>query len=393
MTIQPGRNLLNYELAEQIGEGGMGVVWRARDTKLDRDVAIKILPADFAQDRDRLARFEREAKLLASLNHANIATIHGLEHDSGLHFLAMELIEGEELATRIGRGAIPVEEALPLARQIASALEAAHERGVIHRDLKPANIKITPEGSVKVLDFGLAKALVDSAEDAEESLAHSPTLTAATRAGVILGTAGYMSPEQARGKPVNKRTDIWAFGCVLYEMLTGRQAFEGETVSDVIAKILEREPDWQELPVQTPLKIRELVLRCVRRDHRDRLHDIADARIEIDEVLAAPSDRVATSRGSSGDEAVSQRPARHVLPWTIAVLVSLLAGLLGMRLLQLTPRDLSPEWFAIVPPNSVSSVGPEPAVSPDGRTVAFRALNDEDLATLWVRPLGSASAR
>ena len=191
MVIQPGQKLLHYELAEKIGEGGMGVVWRARDTKLDRDVAIKILPDAFSQDSDRLARFEREAKLLASLNHANIATIHGLEHDSGLHFLAMELIEGEELATRIKRGAIPVEEALPLAQQVASALEAAHERGVIHRDLKPANIKITPEGSVKVLDFGLAKALVDSAEDAEENLAHSPTLTAATRAGVILGTASY----------------------------------------------------------------------------------------------------------------------------------------------------------------------------------------------------------
>jgi serine/threonine protein kinase len=237
-----GKTLGTFILEAQIGKGGMGEVYKAKDQKLGRDVAIKVLPEEFAKDAERVARFQREAKLLASLNHPNIAAIHGLEEADGTHFLVLELIEGDTLADRINGGPIPVEESLKLALQIAEALEAAHEKGVIHRDLKPANIKVTPDGKVKVLDFGLAKAF--AGEQAEVNLSHSPTLSeAATLQGVILGTAAYMSPEQARGKPVDKRADIWAFGTVLYEMLTGRRAFQGETVTETLAAILKGEPD------------------------------------------------------------------------------------------------------------------------------------------------------
>ncbi len=246
-----GRTLGHYRIVEQIGEGGMGVVYRAHDERLDRDVAIKVLPEEVAEDPDRLARFEREAKLLASLNHPNIATLHGLEEEDGQRFLVMELVEGESLASVISRGRIPVDEALPLALQIAKALEAAHERGIIHRDLKPANVMVDGEGEVKVLDFGLAKAWQDDASD--DDLTHSPTLTAQKTAdGVILGTAAYMSPEQARGKAVDKRADIWAFGCTLYEMLTGSRAFAGDTATDILAAIITSEPDWDELPARNP---------------------------------------------------------------------------------------------------------------------------------------------
>src|SRR5712671_1659320 len=238
-----------YEVTAPIGAGGMGEVYRARDTKLNRDVALKILPAAFASDPDRMARFQREAQTLAALNHPNVAHIHGLEESDGVRALVMELVEGEDLAQRIARGAIPIDEALPIAKQIAEALEAAHEQGIIHRDLKPANIKVRDDGTVKVLDFGLAKALdvVPAAGD----LSDSPTMTspAMTGMGVILGTAAYMSPEQAKGKPADKRSDIWAFGCVLYEMLTGRRAFAGDDVSDVFASVLAREPDWTRLPL------------------------------------------------------------------------------------------------------------------------------------------------
>src|SRR5262245_53999195 len=236
----------HYRLDEKIGEGGMGVVWKATDTNLDRLVAIKILPEVFSEDPERLARFEREAKLLASLNHPNIDVIHGLHHAQGVRFLAMELVQGEDLAQRLQRGAMPLEEAIAVARQIADALEAAHESGVVHRDLKPANIQITPEGKVKVLDFGLAKAFESDSASGSPSL--SPTVTSAgTRAGMILGTAAYMSPEQARGRSVDRRTDIWAFGCVLLEMLTARQIFGGETISDSMAAVLRAEPDWKVL--------------------------------------------------------------------------------------------------------------------------------------------------
>src|ERR1700752_3788395 len=259
MPITTGTRLGSYELAAQIGAGGIGEVYQAHDTKLGRDVAVKVLPEAFAHDAERLSRFQREAKMLAALNHSNIATIHGLEQSGGTSYLVMELVSGETLADRGKReGAVPVEEALTIAKQIAEALEAAHEKGIIHRDLKPANVKVTPEGKVKVLDFGLAKAF--EGDPANEDPSNSPTLShAATMQGMILGTAAYMSPEQARGKAVDKRTDIWAFGCVLYELLTGKQAFQGDTTTEILAAVLREEPDWQALPGWIPVKVRGIV--------------------------------------------------------------------------------------------------------------------------------------
>ncbi len=284
MQLTSGTRLGRYEIVRMLGAGGMGEVYLARDTKLGREVAIKVLPEAFAQDSERLARFEREARLLASLNHPNIATVHGLEESDGLSFLVMELVPGLTLAERLARGPLPVDESLTVCRQIAEALEAAHEKGVIHRDLKPGNVKVTPDGKVKVLDFGLAKAF--EAEGVAGDLTHSPTLTSPpTRAGVLLGTAAYMSPEQARGKPLDKRTDIWSFGCVMYEVLTGKKAFGGETVSDTIGAIMRGEPDWSVLPDATPPAVYRLLRRTLEKDSRERLRDIGDARIEIEEAL------------------------------------------------------------------------------------------------------------
>ena len=294
-----------YAVTAKIGEDGMGEVWQARDTKLDRDVALKVLPPAFTDDPDRLARFEREAKVLASLNHPNIAAIYGLEEADDTRALVLELVEGPTLADRIAQGPIPVDEALPIAKQIAEALEAAHEAGVIHRDLKPANIKVREDGTVKVLDFGLAKALDTTPQG---DLSESPTLTAAaTQMGMIMGTAAYMSPEQARGKSVDRRSDIWAFGVVLYEMLTGTRAFHGEAVADCLAKIIERNPDYDALPPDVPPSIRQLVFRCLEKDQRERLRDIGDARIEIKQALATPPNdahRKIYEPPSSGTEAV-----------------------------------------------------------------------------------------
>ncbi|PYS37214.1 MAG: hypothetical protein DMG14_22055, partial [Acidobacteria bacterium] len=271
-SVTVGTQLGSHEIVALLGKGGMGEVYRARDTKLKREVAIKILPDQFSRDHDRVNRFQREAEVLASLNHPNIATIYDLQEANGLRYLVLELVEGETLAERVRRGPIPVPEALEVAQYVCEALEAAHEKGIVHRDLKPANAKITPEGKVKILDFGLAKAFERSTL---ADLSNSPTMmTAGTEGGVILGTAGYMSPEQARGRPVDKRTDIWAFGCMLYEMLTGRQAFVGETVSDTIVAILDREPDWTALPEAAPLTIRRLLQRCFEKDAKHRLHDI-----------------------------------------------------------------------------------------------------------------------
>src|SRR5262245_3217965 len=272
----------------------MGEVYRARDTKLDREVAIKILPEAVAVDAERVARFRREAKVLASLNHPNIAIIHGLEQAGDIHALVMELVSGEDLSQRIARGAIPIDEALPIARQIAEALEAAHEQGIIHRDLKPANIKQRPDGTVKVLDFGLAKALDSEAGEAGRAgvagrdVTDSPTMTspAMTQAGVILGTAAYMSPEQARGKPVDKRADIWAFGVVVFEMLAGRRAFEGDDISITLAAVMMKEPEWRALPASTPLGLRRLLTRCLKKDPKARIRDIGDARLQIEELLS-----------------------------------------------------------------------------------------------------------
>ena len=287
-----GRRLGAYQVHARIGAGGMGEVYRARDTKLGRDVAIKILPPHFTSDPERLARFEREARVLASLNHPHIGAIYGLEDADGVRALVLELVDGETLADRIARGPIPLNDTLTIARQIADALEAAHEKGIVHRDLKPANIKITPDGVVKVLDFGLAK--MASSDAVTVDLTQSPTLTVGgTKEGVILGTATYMSPEQAKGRPADKRADVWAFGVVLYEMLTGRRAFEGETISEVLAKVIEREPDWTTLPASTPPRLRELLRRCLRKDPKTRLQAIGDARVQIEELISGATDETA----------------------------------------------------------------------------------------------------
>jgi eukaryotic-like serine/threonine-protein kinase len=320
-VVAPGTVIAgHYEVQEKLGHGGMGEVYRALDKNLGRQVAIKILPAEFSTDPERLARFEREAKLLATLNHPNIAAVYGFEEAKGLRFLVLELVEGETLQTRLDRGTLPMDEALETCRQVAEGLEAAHERGVVHRDLKPGNIMITPEGKVKVLDFGLARAY--TGETTGIDIANSPTITAQmTEPGVILGTAAYMSPEQARGGAVDRRSDIWAFGCVLYECLTGCRAFHGETVSDTLAHILKGEPDWNKLPTETPTLVKVLLRRCLEKDPRKRLHDIADARIEIEAPTGYPSESVTA-------------PRRFSLLWMAAVsAIVLIAGIIIGRFL------------------------------------------------------------
>src|SRR5262245_8174788 len=288
-----GTKLAHYEITSHLGSGGMGDVYQATDSKLGRSVAIKFRPEALSHDSERVARFEREARVLASLNHSNIAGIFGLEESGGRKFLVMELVGGETLAERIKRGPIPVDESLGIAKQICEALEAAHERGIIHRDLKPANVKITPDGKVKVLDFGLAKAFEN--EPASAALSNSPTLSmAATNAGVILGTAAYMSPEQAKGRTVGRRTDIFAFGCVLYEMLTGKRAFEGEDVSDTLAAVLRAEPDWAALPENVSPALRTLIQRCLAKDQAQRLADISAAKFILTERVF-----IGTSAGST----------------------------------------------------------------------------------------------
>ena len=302
MALSAGSRIGPYEIVSAIGAGGMGEVYRARDTRLQRDVALKILPEAFASDPDRLARFEREAQMLASLNHPHIAAIHGFEESVGVRALVLELVEGETLADRIAQGAIPIDEAIALARQIADALEAAHEQGIIHRDLKPSNIKVRPDGTVKVLDFGLAKlaAGVSRAGATEHDSAYAstpftvaPTITtpAMTQIGVIMGTAAYMSPEQAKGREADKRSDVWAFGAVLYEMLTAHRAFDGDDMSDTLASVLKIDPDWARLPAETPAAIRTLVQRCLAKDRRQRVSDIAAARFVLNELDSIPESR------------------------------------------------------------------------------------------------------
>jgi serine/threonine protein kinase len=310
-----GTTLGHYRIVEKIGEGGMGVVYRAHDETLDRDVAIKVLAEEVAGDQNRIARFEREAKLLASLNHSNIATLHGLDQEESVRFLVMELVEGESLSNVISRGAIPIDEALPVALQIAKALEAAHERGIVHRDLKPANVMVSSDGEVKVLDFGLAKAFEfeGSSPQSRESFAESPTLTAdLTRGGTVLGTAAYMSPEQIRGQPVDTRTDIWAFGALAWEMLTGRRPFKGETASDVLASVLRDEPEWQVLPDDAPRPVVRLLRRCLRRDLSRRLRHIGDARLELEEEFEA-----ASSLESGGVRQVNSRYKGTERSWAL----------------------------------------------------------------------------
>jgi len=315
-----------YRILDKLGAGGMGEVYRAEDLSLNRQVAIKVLPAVFAADRERLARFEREAKILASLNHPNIAAIYGVEQADAKRFLVLELIEGETLSERLLEGPLPLDETLEICCQIAEGLECAHEKGIIHRDLKPSNVKITPQGKVKILDFGLARAFHDQTSGID--LAKSPTITAdMTRPGVILGTAAYMSPEQAKGKPVDKRADIWAFGCILYECLTGKEAFAGETITETLASILKGEPDWHAVPVGISSRINDLLRRCLQKDPRERLHDIADARLELEAPVAHPFETLP-----------ARRPFSPLWLATGAVFM-LLAGVLIDRLLVRHPQS------------------------------------------------------
>src|SRR5262245_7674300 len=366
MSLSVGTKLGPYQIEAAIGAGGMGEVYRARDTKLNRDVALKVLPSAFASDTERMARFQREAHLLASLNHPNIAAIHGLEESTGVRALVMELVEGPTLDDRITKSPIPLDEALPIARQIAEALEYAHEKGIIHRDLKPANVKITPEGVVKVLDFGLAKAAEGTV--ASMSPADSPTLTlAATQGGVILGTAAYMSPEQARGKPVDKRADIWAFGVVLYEMLTGRRLFEGESLTDTLAAVLNQEPQWE----RVPSKVRPLLRSCLEKDSRRRLRDIGDAWRLLEEAPPAPAARSRLWPAAAAVLALALGVAvwalwRPAVPTAPAVRLDL---------------DLGPDVAL------GSSIGPAVILSPDGSRLVFVSQGSDGIRRLFARRL------
>ena len=392
MPLEPGQQIAHYRVVEKIGEGGMGEVYRATDTKLKREVAIKVLPEEVGRDRERLARFEREAQVLASLNHPNIASIYGLEETGEAPCLVLELVEGQTLAERLAQGALPIEEARDVALQIASALELAHEKGIVHRDLKPANVKVTPEGAVKVLDFGLAKALENESAETAHDLSLSPTLTAAaTRAGVILGTAAYMSPEQARGKSVDKRTDIWAFGCVFYECLTTRRCFTGETVSDLIAHVLQTEPDWEALPPETPDYMRRLLRRCLEKDRRHRLRDIGDARIELEDELepSMPGPGVATAAPSAMGWSGRLRLA---LFGTLLVAASVLATVGVLRLLHPSPAR-APVRFQVADAEgmTISKDGSNHAISPDGTMLVFLA-GDSARKQLWVRSLETLAA-
>jgi Tol biopolymer transport system component len=391
MTLRSGSRIGPYEIVSVLGAGGMGEVYRARDTKLNRDVAIKVLPDAFARDPERLARFTREAQTLASLNHPHIAQIYGIVDEPAGSHIVMELVEGEDLAQRLARGPLPVDEALPLARQMAEALEAAHERGVVHRDLKPANVKIAADGVLKVLDFGLAKAAgygPDAAPAAAAAdVANSPTFTspAMTQMGVILGTAAYMSPEQARGKAVDKRADIWAFGVVLYEMLTGRRLFEGDGPSEMIAAVLRQDIDLAPLPAATPSRVRRLLARCLERDPKLRLRDIGEARIEL-----ATLDRVEPG------PATPRRDLARMLWPGIAALMTIVAlgsvawfGRAARGPVPVTRLSVLPPPGATLYPDSASV-----AISPDGRMVAFVVGKPVDPETqLWVRSLDSSTAR
>ncbi len=367
--MTPGTQLGTYEILSPLGKGGMGEVWRARDQKLGREVAIKTLPEEFAQDEERLARFEREAKLLASLNHPNIAAIYGLEEHEGTRFLVLELVEGDTLAERLKRGAIPVEESLKLALQIAQALEAAHEKGVIHRDLKPANIKVTPDGKIKVLDFGLAKAFMGDGSDA--NLSHSPTLSMqATQQGVILGTAAYMSPEQARGQEVDRRADVWAFGVVLFEMFAGRGTFDGGTVSDVLAGVLAKEPQWNTLPLNLHPRVRLLLERCLEKESKDRYGDISDARVDIQKVLADPEGVIVQPVAEVGQAVPASK-----LPWVVATLgLVVVASVAVWYLKPAEPRPISRFSHVLPEGQRFTNVGrPLVAVSPDGSHIVYVA--------------------
>jgi serine/threonine protein kinase len=381
MSLAPGDRLGHYEVLGLIDQGGMGAVYKAQDTRLKRSVAIKVLPDAVSADPDRLIRFQREAEVLASLNHSNIAQVFGLEKTGATTALVMELVEGETLADRIGRGLIPLEDALPIARQIADALEAAHEQSIIHRDLKPANVKVRPDGTVKVLDFGLAKALEPNGPSAD--ISDSPTMTspAMTQAGVILGTAAYMSPEQAKGKAVDKRTDIWAFGCVLYEMLTGHRAFGGEDLTDTLAAIVRGEPDWAALPPNTPPPIRQLMEGCLQKDRKARVADVAVVRF----ALGAASHPIPASAVATPAPLVKPRLTWRDLLLAIGVLI-LVSGAGSLGWWWRTPATLPETRLEIAIP--LTSVGSSTylAISPDATHIVFIA-DSNGTPTLWLRPL------
>jgi Tol biopolymer transport system component len=398
MSLQPGTRLGSYEITAAIGAGGMGEVYRARDTKLDRDVAIKVLPDLFAADPERLKRFEREAKTLASLNHPNIAQVHGVIEQPPA--LVMELVDGEDFAARLARGPLPLDEAIPIARQVAEALEAAHERGIVHRDLKPANIKVRDDGTVKVLDFGLAK-LHGPAEagrhDSGTAVMNSPTFTspAMTQMGMILGTAAYMAPEQAKGRAVDRRADVWAFGCLLYEMLTGRRAFRGDDVTDTLAAVIRGEPDWSALPADTPASLRRLLRRSLEKDPKQRLSSMSDARLDLEEREES---------GAALPPAIQVDTRRRAVPLVAAALAG--AALTTGVFLAIGPwsqsaADRSPVRLSVLPPPGVSFAfdSAEVALSPDGRTLAFTtgvtgaAQAYLGATRIWVRPLDSVEAR
>jgi hypothetical protein len=390
LALTPGTRVGVYEVTAQIGEGGMGQVYRATDTKLKRQVAIKILPPALGADHDRLARFQREAEVLASLNHPHIAGIYGLEESDGVSALVMELVEGDDLSQRIARGAISIEEALPIAKQIVEALEAAHQQGIIHRDLKPANIKVRSDGTVKVLDFGLAKGM-ESPAGSSPRASISPTLTtpAMTQAGMILGTAAYMSPEQAKGRPVDRRADVWAFGCVLFEMLTGQRAFPGEDVADVLSRVLQREPDFDALPPMVPARVGQVLRVCLRKDLKQRAHDMADVRLALEGAFETAVAQTATSAA-----VVARGRAREYLAWGLATVATLLA--VGASVLYLrAPRQTDTIVRFTVPPpaGAVRLAGAGFTVSPDSQLLAFVATGADGVSRIFVRHLDAAEAQ
>jgi eukaryotic-like serine/threonine-protein kinase len=388
MAVGRGTRLGHYTIVSPLGAGGMGEVWLAEDATLKRQVAIKVLPPSLAADPNRLARFQREAEVLASLNHPNIAHIHGLEDADGGKALVMELVQGEDLSQRIARGAMPLDEALPIGRQIADALEAAHEQGIIHRDLKPANIKVRPDGTVKVLDFGLAKALAPEGAGATADAMNSPTITtpAMTQAGMILGTAAYMSPEQARGKPVDKRADIWAFGVVLYEMLTGKRPFDGEDVTEVLGAVVRLEPNFDALPSDVPARIRRVLQLCLRKDLRQRAQAMGDVRLALEGAFEVAVPQAA---------AVARSPSRGArLAWLVAAAAVLVAAALAIpavrHLREAQPSSPPERRLDIVTPSTGSLESF--ALSPDGGQIVF-AVSGEGVSRLWLRSLATTAAQ
>ena len=389
MALTVGSRLAHYDVTALIGEGGMGQVYQATDTKLNRQVALKILPEAFASDPDRLARFQREAQVLASLNHPGIAAIYGIEESGDTRTLVLELVEGPTLADRIAQGAIPVDEALPIAKQITEALEAAHEQGIIHRDLKPANVKLRPDGVVKVLDFGLAKALEPTGA-MSPGMSQAPTITtpAITQAGIILGTAAYMSPEQAKGRAADKRSDVWAFGAVLYEMLAGKRAFDGEDMTDVLGAVVRLEPDWDVLPLDTPPLLLMFLKRCLQKNPKQRIRDIGDVSLALEGAFETSVPQAVES------VAVAQPVWRRAMPWALtAVLVGVI---IGVTVWNLTPTPPQPSLLvsrtvvALPADETIQPTATRPlALSPDGSLLVYAAQKGTDPVRLYLRPMNS----